>query len=190
MTSLTTLPRGLPAGTADTHFTMCWSVTTVDTETPVMMQDVLTKEESVEVGVLDTGCISIVGPKKWMNPRLKTMSKKSRDMVTVKPSGRIFRFEGGVTAKSLGLYTVPVFMAGKNTFLNVDIVEAPIPLLISKAAMKKAGARHLRGQSSENFKNIMVEILSVWAEDKEEKMKQIKKVHEQMVIPTSRYFVE
>ena len=204
----------------DTHFTACWSVTTVDMETSVMMQDIIDREVMEDEGVLDTGCISTVGPKKWMNKRLKTMSKKSRDMVTVKPSGRIFRFGGGVTAKSLGLYTVPVSVAGKNTMLSVDVVEAPIPLLISKAAMKKAGAVidtqddtvtifghkekmmtgkaghyaiHLKDyvhdnkevaevlkveevdacetEDSENLKDVMVEILSVWAEDEEEKMK-------------------
>ena len=178
-----------------------------------------------------------MGLKKWMNKKLRTMSKKSRDMVTVKPSGRIFRFGGGVTAKSLGLYTVPVSVAGKNTLLSVDIVEAPIPLLISKAAMKKAGAiidtnddtvtifgnkekmmtvkaghyaikltdyvhdnkevaevlkeeevDACETEDSENIKDAMVEILSVWAEDEEEKMKQIKKVHEQLGHPNIKIF--
>ena len=93
-----------------------------------------------EGGVLDTGCVQTVGPRAWMNRRLSRMSKASREMVKIEPSGRVFRFGGGETAKSLGLYKIPVNVGGKNTILNVEVVDAPIPLLISKAAMKKAGA--------------------------------------------------
>ena len=125
----------------DTHYTNCWSVFAMDDINQVLMQDGEgQKRDNEDEGVLDTGCISTVGPKTWMNQRLKKMSAKSREMVKVAPSGRVFRFGGGTTAKSLGLYTVPMSVAGKNVFLHIDVVEAPIPLLISKAAMKKAGA--------------------------------------------------
>ena len=128
----------------DTHYNMCWVVTTEEAEADKEEVQVMVQEDDKKgqlgEGVLDTGCISTVGPRKWMNKRIENMSKESRRMMKVKPSNRTFRFGGGVKAKSLGLYTIPVNVGGKNTFLDVDIVDAPIPLLISKAAMKKAGA--------------------------------------------------
>ena len=126
------------ASITDANYTTCWAVTEV-ISTEVFQVNSRTKKVE-EGGVLDTGCVATVGPRAWMNRRLARMSKKSREKVKIVPSGRVFRFGGGETAKSLGLYKIPVNVGGKNTILNIEVVDAPIPLLISKAAMKKAGA--------------------------------------------------
>ena len=121
-----------------TNYSTCWAVTEV-ISTEVFQVNSKTKKVE-EGGVLDTGCVATVGPRAWMNRRLARMSKRTREMVKIIPSGRVFRFGGGETAKSLGLYKIPVNVGGKNTILSIEVVDAPIPLLISKAAMKKAGA--------------------------------------------------
>ena len=229
---------------SETHYSQCWTVITVEdsVEEKEKPAEVLLQTEdrkgTDEDGVLDTGCISTVGARKWMNKRIEKMSERSRKMMTVKPSSRVFRFGGGVTAKSLGLYTVPVNVGGKNTFLEMDIVDAPIPLLLSKQAMKKAGAvidtrddtilifgkkidlRTVQAghyalplkdwvhedkdvaevMFEENLKDdeveiaeeakegTEVEILSVWAEDEDELMKQLTKVHNQLGHPNIKVF--
>ena len=211
----------------ETHYSMCWAVTAID-PTEVMVQGSMVTENMKDLGVLDTGCICTVGAKKWMNQRLGAMPERTRKMVKVQPSGRVFRFGGGVTAKSMGLYTLPVSVGGINTFLNIDVVEAPIPLLISKAAMKKAGAvidtrddtlmifdkkmpmvtvkagHYAIVLDEYNHDNTEVaEVLEVkteeeeeetkekkeiWAENEEEREKQIKKVHEQLGHPNIKVF--
>ena len=124
----------------DTVYAECWAMTVVE-PSEVLKVKLDTIKDMSGVGVMDTGCVSTAAGRAWTNEHIHKMPAKTRALIKVVPSSRIFRFGGGETAKSLGLYTLPVNIGGKNTFLNVDVVDAPIPLLISKAAMKSARAK-------------------------------------------------
>ena len=123
----------------NTIYEDCMAVTVAKSEDVLQVKETEKKKEENNEAVLDTGCASSVCGRNPMNVRLRRMKPEIRALVKVAPSSKIFRFGGGETAKSLGLYTIPVAVGEKNTYLNVDVVDAPIPLLISKASMKTAG---------------------------------------------------
>ena len=49
-----------------------------------------------------------------------------------------FKFGGGERLQSKGVYTIPAVIAGKEVFIETDVVDSDIPLLLSMEAMKKA----------------------------------------------------
>ena len=53
----------------------------------------------------------------------------------------VFKFGGGTRLKSMGEYSLPAVIAGKEVILRTDIVESHIPLLLSRTAMKKAAIK-------------------------------------------------
>ena len=66
----------------------------------------------------------------------------------------MFKFGSGKLIKSLKRVTVPTCIAGKNIDLTTDVIEADIPLLLSKEAMKKSNPRI-------NFANDKIHIFDV-----------------------------
>ena len=54
------------------------------------------------------------------------------------PSNKVFKFGNNGRLPSKGSYKIPVTLAKKEVTLEMDVVESDLPLLLSKAAMKKA----------------------------------------------------
>ena len=103
----------------------------------VMLADIEEDEDAVKA-VLDTGAVSSVTGKEAINKAIKKMPERARKMIKVSKSNKTFKFGGGERRKSLGHYAIPVSIQGHNIILYTDVVDAPIPCLISKAAMKAA----------------------------------------------------
>ena len=67
-----------------------------------------------------------------------SLSEESQSKVKRLESFKTFKFGGVERRKSCGLWRIPCKVAGKNVTLETDIVEADIPCLLSKEALKKA----------------------------------------------------
>ena len=69
------------------------------------------------------------------------MSEESQAKVEKLESIKTFRFGGGERRKSLGFWRIPCKIAGRKVMLETDVVEADIPCLLSKAALKRCGTQ-------------------------------------------------
>ena len=94
--------------------------------------------EAQNSAVLDSACSSTVCGKAWFDAYLNSLSPENHQKVIKMEGEKVFRFGGGEKLKSIGLYIIPVELAGKKLSLKTDVVDSEIPLLMSKASMKKA----------------------------------------------------
>ena len=63
-------------------------------------------------------------------------------MISIKKSENIFKFGGGTRRKSVGMFSIPCSLAGKNIVLITDVVQQDdLPCLLSKDSLKRAGAK-------------------------------------------------
>ena len=105
--------------------------------------------ETVGCVVLDSGTTSTVGGLAWFECFIETLSDDLKKKMVIRPGSRSFKFGTGQKLPSLKSVTLPCVMGGVRVDINADIVDAEIPLLLSKAAMKKAG-------TSLDFKNDVI----------------------------------
>ena len=97
-----------------------------------------------EVGtvVIDTGCIKTVTGQAWYDSFVSSLDTNTRKMISIKKSENIFKFGGGTRKKSVGLFSIPCSIMGKNIILVTDVVEQDdLPCLLSKDSLKRAGAK-------------------------------------------------
>ncbi|CAC5390514.1 unnamed protein product [Mytilus coruscus] len=65
---------------------------------------------------------------------------------------KVFKFGDGTRLKSIGEYSLPAVIAGKDVIIRTDVVDSDIPLLLSRTAMKKAGVKmDLENDTAEIF---------------------------------------
>ena len=124
-------------GTADsdtfiTHFT---GVHLYD----VLISEIFHSEHTMSKILLDTGCVRSVCGKKWIRDTINKLSAETKKRIIKYPSKAVFRFGGSDIRPSLGMYSIPCSLHGKNILLQVDVITSDIPCLISKPTMKKAG---------------------------------------------------
>ena len=96
--------------------------------------------ETLNKLLVDTGCNATVSGQKWFDALLDTLTEEAKDKIEKHDSKKRFKFGVGESVPSLGFYRVPINIAGKNVFLELDVVNADIPCLLSKSALKKASA--------------------------------------------------
>ena len=89
--------------------------------------------------ILDSGCSKTVAGKSWLEEINHTMSQADRESIVEKKSNSIFRFGDGVENSSLKVVTIPIYIGKLRILLDVEIVDKEIPLLLSRAAMKRLG---------------------------------------------------
>ncbi|KAI8519243.1 hypothetical protein Bbelb_025000 [Branchiostoma belcheri] len=88
--------------------------------------------------VLDSACSSTVCGVAWLKQYLSALSDKDQKYVKQEASSNVFKFGGGEKLSSLGKYSIPAKLAGKDVLIVTDVVDSDIPLLLSLDAMKKA----------------------------------------------------
>jgi hypothetical protein len=98
-------------------------------------------EESRKCVVLDSACSSTVCGEDWLDDYLCSLEPTDREKVKKTPSAKVYKFGGGERLRSQGTFSIPAVLAGKQIMLTTDVVQSDIPLLLSKAAMKKAGVK-------------------------------------------------
>ena len=93
--------------------------------------------ETIGCGLLDSGCSKSVCSKAWLELYKETLSQEEEKLITYSKSSTQFRFGGGNVYTSIGRAKIPAHIGSKR-FIETDIVECELPLLLSKNAMKKA----------------------------------------------------
>lgn len=95
--------------------------------------------ESIGSVVLDSGCTRTVCGLQWLESFRDTLTADELSSISESPSHRIFKFGDGSRFKSQKYITFPCLLAGKHVRIRTDVVDASIPLLLSKESMKRAG---------------------------------------------------
>merc|ERR1711867_117322 len=93
----------------------------------------------METAIFDTGCARSTSGRQWIEAHIKSLSQEDSSEVRRKEGKAYFKFGTGRIYKSEELVILPVYFGSRKATMAVDIVDARIPLLISLAAMKKAG---------------------------------------------------
>ena len=94
--------------------------------------------ETIGCMILDSGTTSTVGGLNWFNCFVETLNENQRKNMKVFKGTRSFRFGTGQKLPSLKRVILPCMIGGVRVDISADIVEADIPLLLSKSSMKKA----------------------------------------------------
>ena len=97
--------------------------------------------ETFGLAVIDTGCPKTVAGTDWLDVYLDSLSSKDRNHIRSKRSSNRFRFGDGQMYKSRKRVTIPIFIKNEKHYLNVDVVDICIPLLISRETLERASAR-------------------------------------------------
>ena len=85
---------------------------------------------------LDTGCTNSVAGKSWLDTYLQKAGKESkREMIEPLSSNKTFKLGGML--RSTGSYLLLIKVAGKRWVIELDMIKASIPLMISKGTMKE-----------------------------------------------------
>ncbi len=103
---------------------------------------VLLNELTIEAAnhvILDSACNKTVCGKDWLDHYIKCLPEDSRCDVVFQTSGQKFKFGGGENLLSLGKYRVPAWLADKKVYIDTEVVDSHIPMLMSLSAMKQAG---------------------------------------------------
>ena len=95
--------------------------------------------ETFGCAILDTGCSTSVCSQIWLDEYLETLTEEERAKVKYTQSKTLFRFGDSKLYESKERVKIPANIAGIDFVINTDIIDAEIPLLLSKDAMKKAG---------------------------------------------------
>ena len=94
--------------------------------------------ETFGTAVLDSGCKKNVCGKAWLGCYLETLDEVQLSKVQEFSSDTSFKFGNGERIKSIKRVKIPTYIGGKKVFLETDVINGDLPLLLSKDAMKKA----------------------------------------------------
>ena len=94
--------------------------------------------QTINSAILDSGASTTVCGKKWLDCFLETLPEDSKKKIPYEEGTKCFKFRDGLKVKSLKKVTLPCVIAKMNVKIISDVVDANIPLLLSKTAMKRA----------------------------------------------------
>ncbi len=94
--------------------------------------------ETIGCAVIDSGCPKNVGGIAWYKSYLDTINPQDKEKVSIEKSNRKFTFGKGLATRSLYQAKIPATIGSNHIFIKTDIVNADIPLLLSKEALKKS----------------------------------------------------
>ena len=96
--------------------------------------------ETLACAVIDSGCTKTVVGRNWVNCYRDTLDDKELRMMTSEKCQTPFRFGDGEEVKSYEKIKIPGCIGKSRILIEANIVDKDLPLLLSKASMKKAGA--------------------------------------------------
>ena len=76
--------------------------------------------------------------KVWFDEHFKRLSSEQQSKITCTTSSKPFKFGDGRQLISVKAATIPAMIGSCKVKIKPDIIDSDIPLLLSKAAMKKA----------------------------------------------------
>ena len=96
--------------------------------------------DTLACAVIDSGCTKTVVGRNWINLYRDTLEEDQLKMMTSERCATPFRFGDGVEVMSYEKVKIPGCIGRKRVLIEANIVNKDLPLLLSKAALKKAGA--------------------------------------------------
>ena len=96
--------------------------------------------ETLNMAVIDSGCPTTVCGDKWLQNYLNSIPDEDRADLKVESGKSVFRFGDSRPMTSLRKVYLPVTIAEKKMYLPTDVVEADIPLLLSRQTLEKGKA--------------------------------------------------
>ena len=99
--------------------------------------EILINEMEVNA-VIDTACTKTVSGENWFQNYLKCLDDTALNKVKVIPSEKTFKFGDGQKIVSKFQATIPAKIGSTDCFIQTEIVNEKIPLLLSKTSLKKA----------------------------------------------------
>ena len=96
--------------------------------------------ESFGSAILDTACTRTVCGSKWLYDYIESLDKEDRESIREEKSERVFRFGDSSQIKAVKNVIIPAVIGGKKCKISTDVVDLELPLLLSKASLKKANA--------------------------------------------------
>ena len=94
--------------------------------------------EAYNTAVIDTACTKTVCGSKWLYKFVESLDEKSQKETTFRESKTPFKFGDGETKYSYQLVKFPANIGGFECFIEAEVVDCDIPLLLSKDSLKRA----------------------------------------------------
>ena len=111
------------------------------TSAPTSQDDLLCLVgETLDMAVIDSGCPKSVCGDKWCTSYIESMSEDQKANLKSVDSTAVFRFGNSPPMTSMKKIFLPVTIMDKEMYLPTEVVEADIPLLLSKETLKKGKA--------------------------------------------------
>ena len=95
-------------------------------------------KESFGMGVLDSACTKTVTGVTWLNAFVESLSDRDKSLVTYFSTNTRFKFGDGVEVCASRKVKFPAVIGRNRVMIESCVVDNDIPLLLSKASMKKA----------------------------------------------------
>ena len=89
--------------------------------------------------IVDTACTTVCGHN-WINNYVSALTDEQRQLVQKYKTGAKIMFGGGTMSKSLQRVNIPVCFGDLNCYLNVEVIQGNLPLLLSVKSPKKMRA--------------------------------------------------
>ena len=96
--------------------------------------------ETLACAVIDSGCTKTVVGRNWINYYKETLDEDQLRLMMIEKCATPFRFGDGLEVVSTEKIKIPGRIGKSNILVEANIVERDLPLLLSKASLKKAGA--------------------------------------------------
>ena len=90
--------------------------------------------------VIDSGCSKTVAGRPWYEVYLESLSEKDQKNIREECSNALFKFGDSKSVQAIKKAYLPVVIGKKNVYLEVEIVESDVPLLLSKDTLTKCEA--------------------------------------------------
>ena len=97
--------------------------------------------ESLSAAILDSGASSTVCGKVWVDCYMEGLSSHDQNLVICSDSSNCFKFGSGNIFKSLYKAKLPAVIGNHQIYIETDVIESEIPMLLSKSAMKRADTK-------------------------------------------------
>ena len=89
------------------------------------------------MAVLDSACTKIVTGATWLNLFIDTLNEEDKTLVNIRPPDINFRFGDGVEVNKTEIAKFPPVIGTKKVMIEANIAENVLPLLLSRASMKR-----------------------------------------------------
>ena len=87
--------------------------------------------------MLDSDATGTVAGKTWMACYIDSLPEEKQIKICYSKSQNMFKFGSGDPVKSLHKVKIPASIGNQDIFIESDVVNNDIPILLSKSAMKR-----------------------------------------------------